>query len=443
MNKKKEERDEPLGRLLQSITPPEYDGSFEETVRGLLAGAKQESPGKRKRRMVVGGSGILAVAAAVAAAVLLVPNDATRKPGDVAIPTSVAPTPSTSEPSLLLASQVAEKSQSVLRSATSLSGTLELHEAAGTSKKNFVITAAGDFRVAGTDAQGRKVDESYEAKTQKYVSSYDGTYFTATGPSDGGIWSVPSSSVDFLRQISWSVDQLADDDSATLSDAEVDGQPVWRLKRTVDRATPLEEPDALTVDVDQKTSLPIKVDASRRGKTLFQANLLDVHINEAPSASFAIAVPTGAAASELVRFQQTTATNARSLAGYDPVSPSFIPDGFVSSGVQYAPEYFRTEEMAGGEKILSQSFKRSFETIDVSTSRIPDYAATPYRLIVNASTVETVTLSSGRFAGITVKIEQPGILQQRVLWGMKDGLVFVVSGTVSNAELVSIANGLR
>lgn len=455
-----ETRDEKLGAVLNDVPPPDYEGDFFDELRQRLEPITQNHQRRKiaalRSRRLQYVSGSLVAAAAVVVVVMLVSASLSTKEkngsDDVAEPpTRTAPSTTVEEqlPVISLAAQVVKNAQTTFRTATSLSGNLTVSTvenidtyAQKTYSSSFSVTAKGDYRLDGKFEDGTSYLRVYNTETRRYNEQSRLADYAATGPADGGLWSVPSTEIDYLRSIGSALDALAESGDPRLVEADMNGRKVWQLTAKTDRTTSLDEANEVTVLVDQETSFPISVKETRNGAPIFSIAISGLKLNP-PIDQKTFAVPSRDHANEIVTYEKIDVASASKKAGYAVPNVGFVPIGFTSEGMQYASEYVSLEDFTGGERIIAQSFHRGFDRINVSTGRIPSYAdRQPFRLVANADVLRRERLTVGMYAGIEVQVVRPGPLSQPLLWGVKDNVIFFIQGNADVNTLLKMANGL-
>lgn len=420
---------------------PAHEESPEE-VASALNRVHEVGDQRKRRRRAIGSS--MAVVLVVGGFLATLPTRTTPRSPGVAVSAPTTGTTSTvDQPQLVLASSVINEAVTALTDPPSLSGSMSWTGTQGLGTYHFVTAKDGSYRVDGSTMDGTPVVQVYDSTTRRFTQQSSALAFSATGPNDGGLWSIPSSPVAYLQRIAQEVRVLPSSADATVRTETIDGAPAWVVDARTDRTTASYAPDAISVVVRQDDHLPRSITMTRKGVVLGKVELRDLSSSPPAQGAFTIAAPRSDRASSLVTYRTTDLAAALSLAGYAVPEVSYVPAGFRADGVSFANEYLRSEELIGGERIVAQSYRDGFATIDVSTARRPAGNPVGSPVAAGFDRIASVVLTSGAYAGTAVHIDQLGPLGQRVLWGDKDGVLLTVTGEVSNDELVRIAEGLR
>ncbi len=215
--------------------------------------------------------------------------------------------------------------------------------------------------------------------------------------------------------------------------------------------------DEVRVVVDQSLLLPLRLQVLHGG-----ASVIDVHLgslatnNPLPAGSLRV----GGAALTATRdlgFRATVLSGAQAVVGYQPLTPAFVPDGYVLTDVAVratAPAGVRST--AGGTNppdvdVVSLTYRRGSLSLTVTTRRTGastkawhDPFASPGRAGGTGSPARTdpdaTHLGSGAFAGTTAR-GGPSPLPH--LWAVDDQYVLTVAGDLGASELHTVAASMH
>lgn len=448
------DRDEQLGEALRALDVPDHRPDF----RARLV-ARLEAEGGRPWRPRWSAYVLTAAAAAVAIAVLATPSFFSgRQPEEV-------------EPVLITASEVRARVAGALASLGTLRGEIELEcenpfgsctppEAGGrtTLRWSFVTTAAGDERVTGI---GVTDDTAFNSSTRtiREVREFGAVEITnvAAGPPDHFRRSP-------LRRELGSVVRAFVNDATDVPVTEVveRGRDAWRLVTPVapnKLAGPGGSGDQLEVVVDRQSGFPLRITESLEGRFLHEIRLSGLVADEpvAPG-TFDLDFPAG---TEVFRddrgFRQASFDEAAAVAGYRPVLPADVPDGFELAEVTVAAQGgpTGTEGMnPPAPGVVSVSYRRGFDRI-VVTTRLRDGIDRCNQVLPGSGisacwadplasgegivdTPEAFVVGEGALAGAAAEL----LVSPRGtphVWTIDDRLVVTIAGDASAGELRRMA----
>jgi hypothetical protein len=443
-------RDEELGAALRTLETPEHRSGFAAGLRrrladepaghGLLRASRGRAPRRSVRRAVV------AVAVAAVAVVAIALPVADRVGGsDVASAADVQARVSASLNSL-------ESLSGLVVSRCTEAGCLGK---AGETRWTFVLTSDGDLRLGGPTAREVVTYDASEGllrMAQRSASIDAGPLFfaerhnVAPGPPDLGppMWALPQELGAFVRAL------LAAEDPR-VREVVYDGRPAWRLdvEAVPNAIVPEVTGDLFEITVDRETGIPVRVVERKAGAVLRELRVQDLVVDaELRPGTFDLEVPEGA---EVNRsgdgFRRVELGEVRALAGYAPLVPSWLPEGYELAEVAVAQRGSPTGAEAGNppsRKVVSLSYRRGFEQLVVTTRLAgggvwSDPVATGEGYVDDP---EAITIRRGALSGAPAElvVVPRGIPH---VWAQSGDLVVTVAGGLSRDELVRLAESLE
>jgi hypothetical protein len=372
-------RDEELGELLRALDVPQHGPEFHTELRRRLR--DERTRGRRRR-----GTRVAAVVAVAAAAVVAL--GLLRGHGPQAADAAVVKT----------------RVRAALATVRRLSGVLVATGPRETDggRWRFALDAAGDLRLEGPrpgDVQVYDAASGVVRSAQHSVSAGGDTLFyaertgVAPGPPDPGppTWVLPEQYATLVRAA------LADN-PASVAETTYAGRPAWRLD--VETTPSLAAPgDRLAIVVDRASGMPVRVTESKDGAVLRELRIEELAVDPPlPASTFRLDFPAGA---EVLRsddgFRRMPLDRVAAAAGYRPLVPAWVPDGY------------RLAEVAVAGHAVSLSYRRGIDQFLVTTRPRDD---------------------------------RPPADASPHLWTTRGGLLVTVGGDVTRAELARIAGSL-
>jgi hypothetical protein len=464
-------RDDELGALLRELDLPEHRPEFHAELHRRLAEERGRRAARaRRRRLVRRGYarwGVRAALVTAAGALAFVVLDVVRSgdgPGSriqIVEPASAA--------------EIKRQVRTALASADNLSGELVVR---GRSYENaygwdrpmrwrFTITARGDFRLTGvTLRENIAYDASRGVERSLNPSASIGgkTLFAAVrrgiapGPPDPG----PSSSI-LQKDFASFVRALLAADDPRVREVTYRGRPAWRLDVAAvpNAIVPQLSGDHFAIWVDRETGIPVRVVESKAGVVLDELRIERLAVDtELPPDSFTIRFPPGA---EVMRedqgFRRVGVAEVKRIVGYAPLVPRWTPEGYELTEVAVARRSGYPTGVEGANPpstgIVSLSYRRGLDQFIVTTrvSRVPAPGEPQLPLSELWSDPlgtgegyvdrpERVRARRGALSGVELNL----LLVPRNIphvWALTDELVVTVSGDLSRAELLRVAESLR
>lgn len=450
-------RDERLGAALRELEAPEHSPSFHAELHRRLAEERpaRRAPALRRRTQARWVARVAAVAAVAALAVVTL--DLVRSE-DSGGPRLVEPA---------TAAQIQAGVRSALADLEALSGELV---ADGRSYENaygweepmrwrFVLTADGDFRLTGISHEENLSYDAGKGIQRSYNPSESAGGPTLFAAEQRGIAPGPPDA--FLAESLLQTDFgalvrafLAADDPRVVV-TEYEGRPAWRLDvpAQVNRIVPEFSGDAFSIWVDQETHIPVRIVESKNGRVLDELRIEKLAVNpRLRPRDLTVRFPAGV---EVMRsddgFRRTELGEVAGAVGYEPLVPSWLPEGFSPAEVAVAGGTGVPTGVEGGNPpstdVVSLSFRRGFDQI-VVTTRLRDVPGFPGEWADPLATgegfvdrPERVVLRRGALSDVEANVL---VVPRNIphLWALADELVVTVAGDLSRDELVRVAESL-
>jgi hypothetical protein len=431
-------RDERLGELLRELDVPEHRPHFNAELRRRL---HEERLANRRRTVSRWGLRVAAVAVVAAVAFVFVGLPRGGKAPSLG-------------PQAAGAAVVKAHVRAALASLQSISGVLVAsgpRENGGTWR--FDLDATGSLRLEGPqagDVMTYDADTGVVRSAQHSASLGGDAIFyaeragVAPGAPDQGPpdWVLPEQYGAFVRAA------LVDTPSS-VSSTSYDGRPAWLLEvaTTPNLIVPALSGDHLSITVDRRTGMPVRVVESKNGSVLRELRIENLVVDPPlPASTFALAFPAGAEVTHSNDgFRRVTLDQVAAAVGYHPLVPSWVPDGYRLSEVDVADEAAPTGRAGNpaSRQVVSLSYRRGIDQVVVTTrlrgsSDWTDPLASPEGYTDSAV---ATPLTSGALAGV----ESSVVLATRTtphLWALTGSLVVTIDGSLDRAELTRMANSL-
>ena len=445
-------RDDLLGALLRQLDVPDHRPEFYAELHYRLAEERrirqaQERRQRRARRNRIRWTARGAfVAGAVAIAVLAV---GLPRGGE--------------GPEIATAAEIKVKVAAALSSAESVGGELVVR---GASYRNaygwerrrwdFALTASGDFRFTH---EGGSSDLAYDASKgiERSVGSFSGDTAGASerrgvapGPPDQG----PSQSP-LQRDFGAVVRALLAADDPGVIETTYDGRGAWQLVITAkpNAIVPELSGDEFEITVDKETGFPLRVVETKNGTFLDEIRIEELKIDpKLTAADFSVRFP---ADLEVERsdngFRRVPLEQVEGIVGYAPVVPDQVPDDYELAEVAVARQALQTGVEGGNpvsRMVVSLGYRRGLDRFVVTTRlrHVPGFqdlwddplgTGEGFR-----DEPQRVRLAGGALDGVRAEL----LIAPRNtphIWAQTDKLVVTISGDLSGAELVTVAESLE
>ncbi len=377
-------------------------------------------------------------------------------------------------PDTVSAAEIARKAAAAVAQARALRGTLVTALPGGYQDANggsvgadaleetrfeFVCTAEGDFRLSGVGLT-QEIVYDHETGVERFLSVGSGminaSEFTglASGPPDR----ISPLESTLGRQLGAVVRALKESPQAAVSEDTYEGRPVWVLSADVqpNRLSTVSG-DHLVVTVDQATGFPVRVVETKSAEVVREFRLEGLEIDpELTEGGFTLEFPEMPAGTEVYRadfgFEGVDVgrlgDRASAVVGYAPLLPLAVPQGFTQAEVTVAALGQPTGKEGmnpAAAGVVSALWTRGFDRLVVSTRSVgPDASLWTDPLSSGEGFIdepEKVVLKTGPFAGRTAEL----LIDARAvphLWVMSDTLMLTVSGDLTRAELIAVAESL-
>jgi hypothetical protein len=208
----------------------------------------------------------------------------------------------------------------------------------------------------------------------------------------------------------------------------------------------------LLVTVDRGSGFPVHEQLLRKGHLASDLRIERLRVSST-TPRITAPVPAHGQHVQVINagFRRTSLEGAGRAAGYSPLVPTQLPQGFRLARVVFAPHSQPTGEEGGvgnppSRDVISLAYRRGFDVIIVTTRRTgsdPSAWKDPLQVSsVAATTPDPVAFTSGALAGqsgyaVIAPDEFPHV------WTAGPKLVVTIAGTVDRADLLKVANSLR
>ena len=447
------ERDPELSAALRALDVPEHAPGFWDDLRTELTPAPVPlAPRRHWKRNT-----LRAVTVAAAVAVLAVSAGVLGGGPD--------------GPDVASATEVGRRTRAALAAAGTLRGELVYRDGDGAGDRTrFVISDRGDLRLDTTTASRDVLRFTYNAATGEergftdaagaepaYASIRTGLAPTQT-PDPGPVDWI------FQRTLSATLRAGLGDQPAVVTTYE--GRPAWVIEAdVVPNAIAGPGADHVQATIDQATALPLRIVETRAGVLVRELAVAGLTAGGPPTAAeLTLALPPGVEPERTdVGFRRVALADVEARAGYRPLVPGALPDGFELSEVAVADSAGPTGTEGlnpPSRDVVSLLYRRGFDTVLVTTRRRtapaghPTYPQCTECLPGTAwadpmasgegfvDAPEPFAAAAGALAGQPARllIRPEGTAPH--IWGVTAELVVTVSGDMSRSELSAVAESL-
>jgi hypothetical protein len=329
----------------------------------------------------------------------------------------------------------------------------------GTRRWSFILTAEGDFRLDELDRGGSVVYDAQTGVERSLIASESipDSYVlfpveltgVPPGPPDLG----PSFNTLLNRGMASVVRALASGGGGTIKEITYGGRPAWLLDTDirVNLIVPELSPNHLRVTVDQETGFPVRAVATHDGELVWETRIDDLRLNQPlTKEAFRLEFPPDAEVDRQdLGFRRTSVDEVDRIVGYDPLVPSWLPAGYRAAEVTASRKGAPTGAEGGNppvDDVVSMSFRRGLDQFIVTTRPVgPDPSLWGDPLASGEGLrddPERVRLRSGALAGESAELLIDPLAIPHV-WVLTDQLVVTVSGDLTRAELIRVAESLQ
>jgi outer membrane lipoprotein-sorting protein len=443
-------RDEILGAALRELEVPEHRPDFHARLHYLLADERsarlaEERRRTRSRRRLSWTIRLAAAAAVVSAAAI------------VGFPhTDAGPRPAT-------AAEVKARVADALASVRTMSGEIAYEATdpltgSSRSRWSFALTAKGDFRLrqanGGTDfaydaAQGveRSLNQSASIQNEPTLFGTESKGLAPGRPDPG-----PS---DWLlqRDLGAVVRAMRAAEDPRVETTTYKGRPAWLVDVPVPTNAIYPDADRFQITVDQETGIPVRVIATLDGKFKSELRVENLAVDpELAHDAFTLTFPHDVSVNETdAGFRRVSLDEVAGAVGYAPLVPAVVPEGYGLAEVAVARRSAPTGVEGGNppsRDVVSLSYRRGLDQFIITTrlrqvpgsvDRWDDPLGSGEGI---RDTPENITLEGGALSGLRADLL---IAPRSVphLWTLTENLVVTVSGDLSRAELLSVAQSLE
>lgn len=318
-----------------------------------------------------------------------------------------------------------------------------------------VATAAGDLRE--TDPGGFVTAYDARRGVERHLEppgSSPDSVSERRGLSPGSPDMAPGMSEQ--RDVTLLARLLLDLDDATVAHASFDDRPAWVVQAPTRLSFTALFGDEIALTVDRASGIVVRAVGTTKGQLGMEVRLEGQVVDPPVDPSlFDPPVPPGASVRvDDVGFRRLPLEEVADAAGYAPLVPSAVPEGYHLAEVAYAERAAGTGSDGNpnrpSRQVVSLAFHRGFQRLVVTTRLRGGHAwADPHGYSTDADPervpAESVNLRSGALSGVTAEVVSriPEAWGRSQLWAMTDRLVVTVGGDVDRDELVTVAESLR
>ena len=237
------------------------------------------------------------------------------------------------------------------------------------------------------------------------------------------------------------------------------GRPAWGIQWSPPRGG---NPDHVSVTIDRSTGLALRAEAFFENGVVYVLEVAALEVNT----ELSIPPPpqaSGGRGTDL-GYRRTTVQEAGALAGYQPVTPTWLPAGFVAAEVGYVVQYRSSTAFLHPDStdIVSAVYRRGLDVLTITTRRRgsrpwtnpiggatpPPPPEAPPSSEQPAPRIELVewgpaVISGGAFRGAHAERTSRAWYGQSLLWALNDQLSLTVLGDVTVDEMQRIVESLR
>jgi DNA-directed RNA polymerase specialized sigma24 family protein len=328
---------------------------------------------------------------------------------------------------------VAAESMAVLDEATTWSATVEregLAAGGGLEQASLRVTAGDDGSFRVEDSTIDRIT-TYDAAAGRLVDTIPGfPPRNETGVALGAPVGGPPRDGTPLDDLGIAARTLATVDDEAPDAGTLNGRDVFRL------TGPLTDEIDLTYTVDADTYYPVRITWTVDGREVRELRFADVEL-DGITEPYTQELPPGTPTAADLGYAPVGITEVAARTEIQPLTPEFLPEGFVSAGVAVNQT----------ERIAQLRYARGPQELLITLRPSPVEAGQPwddpFPRPEGSEVVPTeVAIDAGPFRDVTAQ-QVAGPHDLPSLWAADGELAFTVSGDVSADELVRIARSLR
>lgn len=406
-------RDRELGAALRGLDVPEHRPAFAPELERRLT-----------HRRIRPRLWALAAAAALAG-----------------IATAVAVLAFPGESNVASAAEVRTAVSEGMGSAGSVSGVFVNREQANAENRwRFVLDESGSFRIEGVGPKNPTV-LAYDSKSNVETWSDLGIFTRRTGLAPGAPDSAPASWV-VQRGLGAVVAALVAVPDAKVKEITYSGRPAWLLRAATGNAG-----EEQLITVDRETGIPVRDERLRDGRFAGEWRIEDLGVTSAgATARFRLqASPDQQQTTYDMGFRRVPLAGVEAAAGYKPLVPSWVPEGYRLAEVAVAASSRPTgnEQRPNPEsrRVVSLRYDRGLDQL-VVTTRLTGTKPSRWGDPVTASSLQVRRPESVSLAGYEGRLViDPNSVPH--VWAIAGPLVVTIAGNVSGADLRRIAASLQ
>jgi hypothetical protein len=405
--------DRELGARLRGLDVPEHRPGFEAELERSIA---RRRPGRRLWALAAAAA-LAAIATAVA--VLAFPRDS-----DVAS-----------------AAEVRAAVSEGMGSAGSVSGVFVNREQPNAENRwRFVLDESGSFRIEGLGPNSPTV-LAYDSPSNVETWSDLGIFTRRTGLAPGAPDSAPASWV-VQRGLGAVVAALVAAPDAGVEEITYAGRSAWLLRTAT--GNPGEQ---RLITVDRVTGIPVRDERLRDGKFAGEWRIEGLQVSPAGATAVFRLQPKRDQQQTTydMGFRRVRFSDVAAAAGYKPLVPTWVPDGYRLAEVAVAPRSRPTgdEQRQNPEsrRVVSLRYDRGLDQL-VVTTRLAGSNPSRWGDPVTGSSAQARRPADVSLAGHEGRLVIDANSVPHV-WAIAGPLVVTIAGNVSAAELRRIASSIQ
>jgi hypothetical protein len=405
--------DRELGARLRGLDVPEHRPGFSAELERSRA---RRRPGRR----------LWALAAAAALA---------------AIATAVAVLAFPRESDVASAAEVRAAVSEGMGSAGSVSGVFVNQEQPNAENRwRFVLDESGSFRIEGLGPNNPTV-LAYDSRANVETWSDLGIFTRRTGLAPGAPDSAPASWV-VQRGLGSVVAELVAAPNADVEEITYAGRSAWLLRTAT--GNPGEQ---RLITVDRETGIPVRDERLRDGK--FAGEWRIERLQVSPSGATAVfrlrPKPDQQQTTYDMGFHRLRLSEVATAAGYRPLVPTWVPDGYRLAEVAVAsrsrPTGDEQRQNPESRRVVSLRYDRGLDQL-VVTTRLTGSDPSRWGDPVTGSSLQTRRPAAVTLAGHDGRLViEPNSVPH--VWAVAGPLVVTIAGNLSAAELRRIASSIQ